>query len=1509
MTEFGDFVIVFFYKNFLGGGKMGNKHKKRASFVTALTLIINLILNLLSPLIPYAQPQTYAMDSTQTFKVNGQEVSTGSTVQLKPGDNIEYRLDYTINNEEPILKEGDTFTFNLPDIFTNVTPSYPENHFKDMQQNGNQITLVCGPDIETALGGYLTVSATVNQVDYEVPGKIIINFAGQEIVIDTVVVPPGTVDRLIDKQVNGSDNDYIIGADDKGSIVGQEVEYTVVVNEKYTVLENAILTDAIPDGMEYIEGSMAIKEANLNGTEADITPNITSTNPLTVNFGTINKKYIVTYKCKVTEEKERYVNTATISSSNNESKSDSVTAIPAEDTKGADDINKSIVGNSTLTPDDKGSLVGQKVNYKVEVNSNKTQKNNTVFTDAIPEGMKVTKVTISKEVRGKLQDVTSDFTFDMNANPLVIQFGNINNKFIIEYETEITEDKGEYKNTAKLEWDGGSKEVSSIATPTKPTPGTGVISKTANGSKTTTIRPDSQGNLVDKTVDYKIVVNNEMTEKKNLILEDSIPDGMELDLNSVKVTKDVGDNKYIDVTSSVTINKSANKLEVNFGTTSDRYIVEYKTKITENKEEYKNTAKLKWDGDNNPVEDSAIVKPSGVVGVGENDLVKKIVSGGDKDDITITPNNDGTYTDKTINYKIIVNDKFESKKGTILTDDIPAGMVLVKDSVKVEKYDKWGSATDVTNELKITKEDSKLQINFGDIDSKYVVTYKTKITEFKENGWKNNATLVWQGGSAPDDTIVNPTKPTPGTGNLSKTVGGKEEFTIKPDTNGSYVNQTLNYSILVNNEMTEKKNLELTDTMPDGMELLTDTLKVYRDAGNNKYEDITNKGIVTITKDKNGFTVDFKTTSSRYKVEYQTKIVEDKDSYANTVNMNWDGGNTSSTSTVVPNKPQAGTNKLTKKVNGEDEITKKANDNLIGTQYNYTVMVNDKLESKDKVVLTDTMPSGMKLVVGSIKIEKDYGGGVYGDVTKNFKISTTNNSYTINFGNIKDRYRVTYKAEITKIVEAGYRNVATLTSEDGDKEEADANIKVDISEITPGENDNLVKKESNRATISDIGDKVKYTVTINEAKKKLLNLKFEDKMPTGMKLVTNSVKITDTTNNKDVTSKFKDKISATEDKLSIEFGDVYTTTYKVEYEAEVTKLMSKYSNTAKITAQDVKQESKEVLEYKVASGGINATKTVDKTVVEEGKNQDVTYSIKVWSNAIFPADYLKVTDQLDKRVIYKGYEAPDFVEVKYDKDTHTVNIVNTKDIPAASKKDALEIKIKVSFENVKPGEKVDNVAKINETKTPPVTVKKGYIFEGLKVDADNNNSPLAGAKFQLYKVEQRKLFKLIPLEGESLVKVDDGILTSDKNGKITSLKEKDDKTYSVIKEPGTYVLKEIEAPNGYDLLTEEIRFEIKDSDVGTTVDIGSIENTQTTSSVKVTKVDEKYHDKALEGAEFTLSGNGKSYTKTTTSNGVATFDNIKPGTYTLKESKAPEGYTASNEVKTVKVKLGPAKTY
>ncbi|MEK3701769.1 SpaA isopeptide-forming pilin-related protein [Paenibacillus sp. FSL R10-2199] len=162
----------------------------------------------------------------------------------------------------------------------------------------------------------------------------------------------------------------------------------------------------------------------------------------------------------------------------------------------------------------------------------------------------------------------------------------------------------------------------------------------------------------------------------------------------------------------------------------------------------------------------------------------------------------------------------------------------------------------------------------------------------------------------------------------------------------------------------------------------------------------------------------------------------------------------------------------------------------------------------------------------------------------------------------------------------------------------------------------------------------------------------------------------------------------------------------------------------------------------------------------------------------------------------------------------------------------------------------------------------------VKVDAADGTKKLAGAKFELYN------------SSDAMV----ATATTNANGEIV---------FNDLK-LGDYTLKETGAPTGYEL-DETVRNVKIDSKVQQI--LPSIPNKATTGSLKLIKVDAADGTKKLSGAKFELynSSNAVVAAGTTNANGEIVFDDLKLGTYTLEEVKAPAGYDLDGAVRTIKI--------
>lgn len=187
-----------------------------------------------------------------------------------------------------------------------------------------------------------------------------------------------------------------------------------------------------------------------------------------------------------------------------------------------------------------------------------------------------------------------------------------------------------------------------------------------------------------------------------------------------------------------------------------------------------------------------------------------------------------------------------------------------------------------------------------------------------------------------------------------------------------------------------------------------------------------------------------------------------------------------------------------------------------------------------------------------------------------------------------------------------------------------------------------------------------------------------------------------------------------------------------------------------------------------------------------------------------------------------------------------------------NKKDNVVTIVSVEDGNVNKGTALVSIENKLDSQKGSVTLKK--LGEG--------KEQIGGGTFQLYRVD-----------GENSDPV--GKVFSTANGEHTI----DNLLY------GTYYVKEISAPQGYILDSEpSAGITIKKTAAHGTITMTN--EKYTAGSITIKKVDE--NGNPLAGAEFTLLPGRIS--ETTGANGIAVFDGLTEGTYTIIETKSPTGY-------------------
>ena len=116
---------------------------------------------------------------------------------------------------------------------------------------------------------------------------------------------------------------------------------------------------------------------------------------------------------------------------------------------------------------------------------------------------------------------------------------------------------------------------------------------------------------------------------------------------------------------------------------------------------------------------------------------------------------------------------------------------------------------------------------------------------------------------------------------------------------------------------------------------------------------------------------------------------------------------------------------------------------------------------------------------------------------------------------------------------------------------------------------------------------------------------------------------------------------------------------------------------------------------------------------------------------------------------------------------------------------------------------------------------------------------------------------------------------------------------------GTYIVKEIQAPDGYILDNTTKKIEVKTGETA----LLEIKNENIQGQLEISKVDSADNNKKLPNAEFTIYDiQGKEVAKgKTDQNGIATFK-LPYGKYTFKETIAPDGYVINDETFSFEIK-------
>ncbi|MEI3894978.1 MULTISPECIES: SpaA isopeptide-forming pilin-related protein, partial [unclassified Bacillus (in: firmicutes)] len=198
-----------------------------------------------------------------------------------------------------------------------------------------------------------------------------------------------------------------------------------------------------------------------------------------------------------------------------------------------------------------------------------------------------------------------------------------------------------------------------------------------------------------------------------------------------------------------------------------------------------------------------------------------------------------------------------------------------------------------------------------------------------------------------------------------------------------------------------------------------------------------------------------------------------------------------------------------------------------------------------------------------------------------------------------------------------------------------------------------------------------------------------------------------------------------------------------------------------------------------------------------------------------------------------------------------------------------------------------------------ISAPEGYIKidTPVKVTIDSTNvMKIVMKNTKKVETDQFKLLKKDSESGQLLPGAKFDVV--DKDGKVVETIITDDKGEALSKQlpVGSYTLKEVTAPKGYELSSSSASVDVEANKVVTVDVLNKKIQEKVTGQFEIVKVDANDKTKLLSDAEFAVYKDGKEVeTLRTDKTGKVISQKLEPGTYTLKETKAPQGYKLLKE--------------
>lgn len=1285
----------------------------------------------------------------------------------------------------------------------------------------------------------------------------------------------------------------------------QNIKWTINYNGDLGTIakENAKLTDTFGDGQTFVNGSLHVQTATVNdqggfsasgtdlnkGIDFSLTPDPPTTNGFTLQFlnaGGINGAYQITYMTHVSSQvyndpngtNEQATNTVTDGTGNSKEATEPLTQ-------------QNIIKNTPTVHFD-----SKTADWTITVNQNKYSMDNGVITDTFDNYGLTLNADSFKIMDGTYQLKQATNPNNINGADYLLEPNTDGNGFKVTFESaayktgmsktlkisyttkfdysQLTDKSKPFSNTAQLVWYSGSTKHTSQS------------SNSFNPDSYTTTNGFKQGsyNYDTKRFTWSIGVNYNKYSYNKLLVSDTLDSDQKIVPGTIKVYRmnltggrdgyqqgqEVTSLNYPDEYSHLSIqqpNPASNTqtVTINFNSTNDAsYTINqpyYITFQTEDKDgqitrQYSNTADITYGNNPSTTYNSNTVQ---VIPSGENQYTSKMGSQGSGSGI-----GGGNY----INWTVHINASQSTITDPVLEDTATNNQLFDKNMFHLytAKLDGRGNLTiDPTkNEL---QQGTDYNVNFHSDKPDIVPSDKTFTITFPPTGRTISTAYILKYSS-----LIYGTGSEEYSNTAALTGGGVLSYTPQPVPTQVYTSAGSGYATGVTGGLQVTKiGKDNSDPSPAPVKLSNVTFDLYDNSGTFKIQSQTtdSNGIATFNGLKYGYYV-LKEASLPYdgyvsnnipsKVYVGTSTSGNQYTSLNVNNYKYVGQIELTKTDSDSNQPLEGaTYKLQQYNNADNKYEDVPEYTSLTTDENGVLETKDDLAPGDYQLVETNAPSDY-YVKNATPIKYPIGA----NNTNVVKHTTTN---TLRTGSV-----------LLKKVDEDNPSGSGLADAVYQLYGSDGTTKIDTY------------------TTSDNG-----TVTIPNLKPNVDYFVQEIKAPNNYEL------------------------DSTKYKISVPLQTASATPVPYLFKDALTPGKVRLTKVATVTNDLLGQAHFSINYYNKSTGTVGGVVTGYNDLSTNDSGYFET-SIKPGNYAFVetkaPAFYDKNSQSLPFTVdigqtvtreynFYDTLTPGDALITKTDEQTHQVlsgavfNVLDSKGkvIVRDGIKDNIQTDIsgQVKISGLAPGdyqlEEVKAPSGYNKSmKTVPFTIDKGQILPKdvsvtdkmlpgsiklTKVDGDHTGTVLKGAEYQL-----------LNSDGSAPAKDNDGQTVADQTTGSDGML-----TFSNLR-PGTYMLKEVTPPAGYQKNDNLVSVNVPESTADSQPPATKLVTVQDyKGSLTLNKTDSSGKT-GLKDAVFQLTGPDGTKELTSDTDGVVSATGLSTGDYTIKEIQAPEGYLLNDKAQT-----------